>query len=156
MRFATITAALASASLTSAKIIGMTAPAAIKAGEPYQITLKTNGEPAEEISVTYGYTSARGGNEDYEIGQFSKTELLGKSNVNEDFTIDAVAPAELANWTPATVLTVAVHQTVGKTATSVVNGYIVGFNVANKTSERQVISKDGIGWKQDNTCKFKW
>ncbi|CAG7565361.1 unnamed protein product [Fusarium equiseti] len=161
MHFSAVLTTLASASIASARIIGMSAPANIKPGAPFDIILKTgkSSEPTQEISVSWGYTSAVNGNENYELGNYVTTQYLGpsKSNTKGDIVIKATAPKELAKWKdPETVLTVAVHQAVGKTATSVVNGYIVGFNIAKQTSARQVISKDGIGWKQDDTCKFKW
>ncbi|KAK3305004.1 uncharacterized protein B0T15DRAFT_493209 [Chaetomium strumarium] len=139
----------------------MTAPAGIKPGAPFNLTLVAgrSSEPSQEISVSWGYTSAVGGNEDYEIGQYATTQYLGpdKSNTKENIVIEAVAPRELANWKdPSVVLTVAVHQAVGKTAKSVVNGYIVEFNVADEVTEEQVVGKDGIGWKQDTTCQFHW
>lgn len=146
MRFTTLTAALTAASLTSARIIGISAPSTVAPNEPFNLTLLTEGyiQTVADISVAWGYTFTP---YNKTIGSLVSSAYLGpdKSNTRENVTVPATAPASFngtSYFGKDIVLTAAVTSLYGASGSVTTQGFSVTVKVGDETSEDVVASKE--------------
>ena len=100
MRLSTLTTTLATASLATARIIGIQIPSTLSPNASFPLTLLTEGyiQSVADVAVAWGFSAAPG--YPYSLGPFTESAYLGpdKSNTRENITLNANAPAQLQNW----------------------------------------------------------
>lgn len=149
MRLASLAAALASLTTSSARIIGIQAPSTLAPNTTFTLTLLTENyiQAVSDISVAWGYSLAPG--YPASLGSFTQSSYLGpdKSNTLENITVEATVPPGLASpsWNGSLVLSAGVYSLYGASSGPVVTGFNVSVSVGEETSEETVASR-GQAW----------
>lgn len=161
MRASAITAALTTASLASARIIGIAAPSTLAPNSTFTLTLLTENyiQTVADVSVAWGFqlpTTANPTGYPYTLGSFADSAYLGpsKSNTLENVTISATVPAGLASesWNGKdVVLSAGVHSLYGASGSPTVTGFNVTVKIGEQTGDEAVRSQ-GQGWIENSSC----
>lgn len=155
MRTSTFVAALASASLASARIVGIAAPATIVPGKPFTLTLLTENyiQSVADIAVAWGFSPPPGF--PYSLGSLASSAYLGpdKSNTLENVTLEVTAPAGLSGVQKdeKAVLSAGVYSLYGASSGPTVLNANVTVNVGDQVSEETVRS-NGFVWGTAGEC----
>jgi hypothetical protein len=175
MRFSTLATALTTASLASARLIGIAAPSTLAPNSTFELTLLSEGyiQAVADVAVAWGfdrlpgYAGSLGSYTDsaYVLFPVSSEEVsaddvsryLGpeKSNQGQDnVTISATVPAELAQeyyFGKEVLLNAAVYSLYGASHGPSVTGFNVTVMIGNTTSS-DVVSSEGQAWVGDSTA----
>jgi hypothetical protein len=157
MRASTLTSTLLTASLASARIIGLSTPASLVPNQPFTITLLTENyiQSVSDVAVAWGYqlpTSANPTGYPYTLGAFTGSSYLGpdKSNTLSNVTVDATAPEALGgdSWRGDVVFSVAVMSLYGASGTPSTTSWNVTVKVGETGVEGEVSSTE-TGWVEN-------
>ncbi|KAF1942881.1 hypothetical protein EJ02DRAFT_421843 [Clathrospora elynae] len=151
MRFSTVAAALTTASLASARIVGIAAPATLTPNSTFTLTLLTENyvQSVADVAVAWGFSLAPG--YPYSLGSFTGSSYLGpsKSNTMKNVTVEATVPEELAgeDWVGKdVVLSAGVYSLYGASSGTT----LTGFNVTVKIGEGAgLVESQGQAWIQN-------
>jgi hypothetical protein len=156
MRTSTLTTALTTASLASARLIGISAPSSVAPNSTFQLTLLSEGyiQSVADVAVAWGFDLLPG----YpgSLGGYASSAYLGPSKSNQgqnNVTISATVPAELAEayyFGKEMLLNAAVYSLYGASSGTTVTGFNVTVSIGNATSG-DVVSSDGQAWIENGT-----
>lgn len=158
MHFSTIASALATASLATARIVGLSTPATLTPNTTFPITLLSENyiQSVSEIAVAWGFqvpTNANPQGYPYTLGSFTGSSYLGPnaSNTLSNVTIQATVPAALQAGQDM-VFGVAVMSLYGASAGPITQGWNVTVHVGEGQDEGEVVSSREVGWKEGSGC----
>ncbi|KAF2848563.1 hypothetical protein T440DRAFT_470166 [Plenodomus tracheiphilus IPT5] len=158
MRFSTLATTALSATLTSARIIGISTPSTLSPNTSFPLTLITEGyiQTVADIAIAYGFQLP---SERYplgfpgSLGGFAKSAYLGPQNSNTvgNVTVNATVPAELASQTyqgKDVVLTAGIYSIYGASGDVGVYGWNVTVRIGEATGGENVSSVEQA-WKKN-------
>jgi hypothetical protein len=172
MRFSPLTTALITASLASARLIGISAPSTLAPNSTFELTLLSEGyiQTVADIAVAWGfdllpgYPGSLGGYGDSAYA-FPPSSLplannmysyLGPSKSNQgqqNVTISATVPTALAGgyyFGKQVLLNAAVFSLYGASSGPTVTGFNVTVTIGNATGDG-VVSSEGQAWIENST-----
>ncbi|KAL1596660.1 hypothetical protein SLS60_009308 [Paraconiothyrium brasiliense] len=143
MRASSFGSVLATASLASARLTGLAAPATLAPSQPFTLTLLTENyiQTVADVSIAWGYSLAPG--YPLTLGNPNDSAYLGpdKSNQLDNVTIETTAPKELENWKgKEVVLAGSLFSLYGASGTPSVTNFNVTVTVGDETSDELVRS----------------
>lgn len=156
MRLSNLALALTSLTTASARIIGIAAPSTLAPNTTFTLTLLTEGyiQSVSDISVSWGYSLSPG--YPLTLGSFTQSAYLGPedSNTDQNVTVQATVPAELADpsYKGTLLLNAAVLSLYGASSTPWVGGFNVSVSVGAETS-KEVVASRGFGWILNSDSK---
>jgi hypothetical protein len=142
MRFSirSLMPAFALLSTTSARIYGLRAPVTIKAGEPFQVSLLTQGYIQSVYDVATAFGIAPGTGHSQSLGTIIGSEYIGLDGSNTydtlNFTVSAPASTVEGNYT----LTTSVMSLYGDSSGPILSSWNVSVTVGWATSTKTVDS----------------
>ena len=152
MRFTTLAATLATASLASARLVGIAAPSTLTPDTRFNLTLISENfsQAVAEVAVSWGFSTSPGfpGNLGYNV----QSVFLGpgSSNTLDNITILAEVP-KLEDLVPGSpegadelLLNVAIFSLNGALGFPFVSGFNVTVNIGNETDGSEVSSYDRL------------
>ena len=144
MRTSTLLSTLATATLASARIVGLAAPRTLAPSQPFTLTLISENyiQSVADISIAWGYSPAPGFPQT--LGAYTNSSYLGpsKSNQRNNITLETVAPAELDIFADKNVtLAASLFSLYGASGSPAVLSFNVTVNVGDETSEELVVSQ---------------
>jgi hypothetical protein len=145
MRTTTILSALTAATLSSARLIGVSAPSTIAPSKPYTLTLLTENyiQTVADISVAWGYSTPPGYPK--ALGSYVGSAYLGptKSNQLENVTVEVTAPSYLKVG-ETKMLSVSLFSLYGASSGPSVSTWNVSVAVGESV-DGEVVSREAIG-----------
>jgi hypothetical protein len=155
MRFSTLTTALTSLSLASARLTGIAAPSVLAPNSTFTLTLLSEGyiQSVADISVAWGFSLAPG----YpgSLGSFTNSAYLGPEKSNQgqqNVTLTATVPAGLAMdayMGKDVLLSAGIYSLYGASGTVTVTGFNVTIRVGESTGD-EVVQSEGQAWIQNS------
>jgi hypothetical protein len=155
MRLTTLTTALTSLTLASARLTGIAAPSVLAPNSTFTLTLLSEGyiQSVADISVAWGFSLAPG----YpgSLGSFTNSAYLGPDKSNQgqqNVTLTATAPAGLAMDAYAgkdVLLSAGIYSLYGASGSVTVTGFNVTVRVGESTGD-EVVQSEGQAWIQNS------
>jgi hypothetical protein len=153
MRVSTLALGLATLSLASARIVGLSTPSTLTPNSTFAITLLSEGyiESVQEVAVAWGFqvhTEANPQGYPYTLGRFTNSSYLGpeKSNTQGNVSIEAMVPGALEVGQDM-VFSVALMSIYGASGGPVTQSWNVTVHVGEE-EEGGVVSSREVGWKE--------
>ncbi|KAI8932516.1 hypothetical protein NX059_010695 [Plenodomus lindquistii] len=155
MRFSTLAAAALSATLSSALIVGISAPSTLAPNSTFPLTLITQNyiQSVGDVAVAYGFlvpTEQEPLGFPGMLGSYYNSAYIGpeKSKAVDNVTISATVPAELAGegWTGKKILLVAaIYSIYGASGDTNISGWNVTVGTG-ATTGGAIVSNTERGW----------
>lgn len=162
MRFSSLTTAALSATLASARIIGISVPSTLAANATFPFTLITENyiQTVADVAVVFGFqlpTDAYPTGYPGSLGGYVQSLYLGpeKSNTSKNVTIEAKVSDLLAyqNWKgKELVLTAGIYSIYGASGNALIDGWNVTVTIGDTTGGDNV-SSTAKGWSKNTVTQ---
>jgi len=151
MRFSTIASTLATASLASARIVGVATPSTLAPNATFPITLINENyiQAVSEIAAAWGFATPAQAFP-YTLGQYgTNSSYLGPkpSTSLENVTLVGTAPGNLESGSNY-VFSIAVMTLYGVSHAPVTESWNVTVKIGQEQDDEDVVASRQVGWKQ--------